>query len=55
MSVDDFGCRRHRRQSRAHVQLHAYGIHDRGHLEPGLAADIVVFDPETVADSRCGG
>lgn len=26
-----------------------WGLKDRGRLEPGLAADIVVFDPETIA------
>jgi N-acyl-D-aspartate/D-glutamate deacylase len=29
-----------------------YGIADRGTLTEGLAADIVVFDPETVVDGR---
>ncbi len=27
-----------------------YGLKDRGFLRPGLAADVVVFDPETIAD-----
>ena len=28
----------------------AFGIHDRGVLAPGLAADLVIFDPDAIAD-----
>ena len=31
-----------------------YGIKDRGRLKPGLAADIVIFDPNTVGSSNRG-
>jgi N-acyl-D-amino-acid deacylase len=27
-----------------------YGLKDRGYLRPGLAADVVVFDPDAIAD-----
>ena len=31
-----------------------YGIKDRGRLKPGLAADITIFDPQTVGSSNRG-
>ena len=32
-----------------------YGLHDRGTVEVGKAADLCVFDPETVAPGPCAG
>ena len=32
-----------------------FGLKDRGRLLPGMAADVVVFDPQTIADSPPSG
>ena len=40
-------------QAVQHLSAHAarrFGLKDRGLLREGFAADVVVFDPETVAD-----
>jgi N-acyl-D-amino-acid deacylase len=40
-------------QAVKHLSAHAarrFGLRDRGLLSPGMAADVVVFDPETIAD-----
>ena len=34
------------------LSAEAFGIHDRGLLQSGLAADIVVFDPDTIAPEK---
>ena len=31
-----------------------FGISDRGRLQPGLAADIVIFDPDTIGSGNRG-
>jgi N-acyl-D-amino-acid deacylase len=40
-------------QAAQHLSAQAarrFGLHDRGLLRPGMAADVVVFHPETIAD-----
>src|SRR5262249_23545011 len=40
-------------QAVQHLAAHAarrFGLHDRGLLREGMAADVVVFDPEPLAD-----
>jgi N-acyl-D-amino-acid deacylase len=40
-------------QAVQHLAAHAarrFGLHDRGLLRVGMAADVVVFDPDTIAD-----
>jgi N-acyl-D-amino-acid deacylase len=40
-------------QAVQHLAAHAarrFGLKDRGLLRPGMAADVVVFDPDTIAD-----
>lgn len=36
----------------SYASAEAFGIHDRGLLQPGLAADVVVFDPDTIAAEK---
>ncbi|MDX1648127.1 MAG: D-aminoacylase [Longimicrobiales bacterium] len=32
------------------MAAHRLGLHDRGYVAPGMAADLVIFDPETIRD-----